>query len=178
MPTKDFLATAILLALVHTAWWAFNRLYYMGGTPIEEATSFHYRLRPMTNLTLWLLAAVAMALMVSGSHDSKAGDDESFRLKFTIGAGLFILSTICRSEIVVDYTGVQKRRFLVRTTLIPWNDLNHLEKRTLRRHGSTTYYIRAVNGVTIAASNRFFNVEDLVLRIKATKAVPTRPYRA
>jgi hypothetical protein len=174
MPSKDFLAIVVLISL-HIAWWAFDRLYYMGGTPDEQATSFHYRLRPMTNLTLWLLAAVAIVLVIAGLRDSKAGDDESFRLKFTIGAGLFILSTVCRSEIVVDFTGVQKRRFLARTTLILWSDLDHLERRK-RRRGSTTYYIRAVDGRTIAASDRFFNVEDLIRRIRATKGLPTRPY--
>jgi hypothetical protein len=177
MPTKDFLATAIVFTVIHLGWVAFNRLYYIGGTAVEEATSFHYRLRPLTNLTLWLVAAVAIVLMLAGSRDSKAGDDESCRLKFAIAGGLLVLSTICRSEIIVDYTGIQKRRLLVRTTVIPWNDLNRVDKKKHRRSGSTTYYIRSVNGGTIAANDRFFNVEDLILRINATKSLHMQPYR-
>lgn len=177
MPTKDFLYTAIVVIVSHLSYVAFKYLYRVGGTPTEEATSYRYRLRPMTSLTLTALAIMAIALLVAAFQDARAGDTESSHLRFAVGLVLLVVSAICRSDIVVDFTGIQKRRSFVRTTLIRWKDLRGIEKQRNRRSRSTTYYIRAANGVTIAANDRFFNTEDLIPRVRATKAIHNRSHQ-
>jgi hypothetical protein len=157
---------------------ALEFLFKLGGKPVVEGTTIHYRTKPLMRGLVWLAVAGAMASAWFGIDDMRVDSFSScialvFAIALIIGAAMFL------GEIVLDDEGIHCHNSVLRDRSIPWRDLDYFEVQNESNWrtsvSSKSYVFRSVNGETVGASSMMFDVEDLLRRIRERHACPEKP---
>ena len=157
--------------------WAMQSLFKLGGKPVIEGKTIHFRLKPLMRATTWSLAASAAAVFWYGARTLSA-DTTSAVTMMICSVAILALAATCQGEIVLDDEGIHYHRAILRDCLVAWPDLNHFERKEVSNWrtqvSSTNYIFLGESGARVEANSMAFDVEDLLRCVQQRHACPEK----